>query len=103
MLPTKRKVMKVILNVLTNFGGMTLKPGDTADMPPDIAQRWITRGLAHLPKEEIKPIDNIPEEVVFRESKILETESEFEPLPEATEENKSKLKTNKPKKKKITK
>jgi hypothetical protein len=95
--------MKVIMNVATNFGGTSFKPGDITDVSSDIGQRWITRGLAHLPKEEIKPIDNIPEEVVSRESKILETESEFEPLPEVTEENKSKLKTNKPKKKKITK
>jgi predicted double-glycine peptidase len=85
--------MNVILNVVTNFGGKSLKPGNEINVPLNVAQRWITRGIAHPVKEEVKPIEKViekpeenkkvfdnefyglnqekePEEVIFREPEI---------------------------------
>lgn len=39
--------MKVILNTTTNFEGAALKQGDIIDVPLNIAERWINRGIAH--------------------------------------------------------
>ena len=47
--------MKVQLNTITNYGGQALKPNDIADVPLNVAQRWITKGIAHPVKEEVKP------------------------------------------------
>lgn len=135
--------MKVILNTTTNYEGRTFKLGDEADLPLNIAQRWINKGIAHLParskdvvkppvkevilpeipfsdfvpnKEEQKIIDEYSEKqgwpikeektdesIIFREPEISETETEFEPLPEVTEENIDELKTYKPKRKRSKK
>jgi len=43
--------MKVVLNVITNFEGESLKPGDIKDVPLKIYQRWINRGIAHKYEE----------------------------------------------------
>ena len=43
--------MKVILNVNTNFEGVSLSQGTEIDVELKVAERWITRGLAHLPVE----------------------------------------------------
>jgi len=48
--------MKVKLNTLTNYEGCTFKPGDEVDLPLNIAQRWINKGIAHAVKEEVKPV-----------------------------------------------
>jgi len=96
--------MKIILNTATSYEGKPLKIGDMADLPLNIAQRWINKGIAHLPErvEEIKPVEikvEEPEEVIFREPEIgKEVDIEFEPLPEVIEEEiKPKRKTKKKK------
>lgn len=43
--------MLVQMLVTTGFDGKTRNQGSTTDVPPEVAQRWITRGLA-LPVEE---------------------------------------------------
>jgi len=87
--------MKVQLNCITNYGGASLKPGDVIDIPLNVSQRWINRGIAH----ECKEVVVIPETVKkIVEAKIIETKQEFEPLPEVTEENKNEIKTYTPKK-----
>ena len=85
--------MKIQLNTITNYSGHSLKIGDIIDVDLRIAQRWITRGIAHPVKEEVKPIEKViekpeenkkvfdnefyglnqekePEEVIFREPEI---------------------------------
>ena len=120
--------MKVILNTITNYQDAVLKQGDTIDVELRVADRWIKLGLAHLPEvkpvipfgdfvpseKEQKIIEDysekagwpiketkadVPEEVVFREPEIIESDLEFEKLPEVTEENKDEIKTYIPKKK----
>ena len=112
--------MKVVLNRVTSYEGRPLKIGDIADIPLNISQRWINKGIAHVPERvsEIKPVEvkepevieetevikETEESIIFREpeeieSEIVETESDFEPLPEVTEENIDELKTYKPKRK----
>jgi hypothetical protein len=75
--------MKVILNVTTSFEGKSLKPNDITDIPLNVAQRWISKGIAHPVKEEIKPAvvvkevkpkvkkeKKIKEAIIFREPEI---------------------------------
>jgi hypothetical protein len=120
--------LKVILNKLTNYQGKVLNIGDTADVELRVADRWIKLGLAHLPAQggivpnnfvgALPTIDEglilnskqqealikftekivLPEETIFREPEIIESDLEFEKLPEVTEENKDEIKTYKPKK-----
>jgi len=47
--------MKVQLNVITSFNGVSLKPGNEIDVPLNVAQRWFSRGIAHPVKAEPKP------------------------------------------------
>jgi len=54
--------MKVVLNVITNFEGESLKPGDIKDVPLKVYQRWINRGIAHKYEEftaELKTAEGI--------------------------------------------
>lgn len=114
--------MKVILNSLTSFEGKSLKVGAEADIPLNIAMRWINKGLAHPVekgavrevKEEVnKVFDNEfygldkeeepDESIIFRESETVENDTDFEPLPEVTKENKDEIKTYKPKRKRAKK
>lgn len=44
--------MKVILNVITNFEGKSLKSGDGIDVSRKVAERWINRGIAHYPEKQ---------------------------------------------------
>jgi hypothetical protein len=53
--------MKVILNVSTSFEGKPLKTNDEIDIPLNVAQRWITKGLAHPVIEEVKPVEKVIE------------------------------------------
>jgi len=46
--------MKVVLNVVTNFEGTSLKPGDEIGVSQKVAERWINRGIAHYPIKEQK-------------------------------------------------
>lgn len=87
--------MKVKLNVLTNYERQTLNAGDEVDIPLNVAQRWINKGIAHVPKEEVKPVEK---KVIKAESKIGNTilSPLHEILPEIKEENIDKLKTSKP-------
>lgn len=48
--------MKLILNVTTSYEGKPLKPGNEIDIPLNVAERWINKGIAHPVKEEVKPI-----------------------------------------------
>ena len=41
---------KVILNVLTNYKGINLKPGDFVNIDERTCTRWINKGIAHLEK-----------------------------------------------------
>jgi len=55
--------MEVILNVITNFEGTSLKPGDEIDVPRKIAERWINRGIAHYPIKDKKKIEEFTAEL----------------------------------------
>jgi hypothetical protein len=58
--------MKVILNVKTSFNRVPLKPSDEIDVPLNVGQRWISRGIAH-PAVQIKE----PKEVKRTEVKSV--------------------------------
>ena len=60
--------MKVQLNTITNYEGKPLKSGDEIDIPLNIAQRWINKGIAHIP-EEIPFSDFVPSK---KEEKIID-------------------------------
>lgn len=48
---------QVILNRLTNYKGITLKPHDIISVDERTAQRWANRGLAHYPQGfELAPV-----------------------------------------------
>ena len=59
--------MKVVLNTITNYGGASLKPGNVVDIPLNVAQRWINKGIAHEHKEVVV----IPKSTL----KIIETKT----------------------------
>ena len=101
--------MKVVLNRVTSYEGRPLKIGDIADIPLNISQRWINKGIAHVPERvsEIKPvevkepevIEETEESIIFREPEEIEPAyylSEDEPT-EVKEEIKPKRKTKKKK------
>jgi len=78
--------MKVKLNVTTNYEGCTFKLGDVIDIPLNVAQRWINKGIAHVVKEEVKPVGIVEKPVV---KKVIEAIKEkvteidlVEPIPE---------------------
>jgi len=67
--------MKVVLNTITNYGGASLKPGDIIDIPLNVSQRWINRGIAH----ECKEVAVIPETVKkIVEEKTISKSADFE-------------------------
>ena len=66
--------MKVKLNTLTNYEGCTFKLGDEIDIPLNVAERWINKGLAHPAKEEIKPV------IVKAKEEVTEVDV-IEPIP----------------------
>ena len=80
--------MKVVLNRVTSYEGRPLKIGELADIPLNIAQRWINKGIAHVPERisEIKPvevkesevIEKTEESIIFREPEEVEEAKEFE-------------------------
>jgi hypothetical protein len=103
--------MKVRLNVTTSYEGRSLKLGDEVDIPLNIAQRWINNGIAHVVKEEVRPVEkpiikpvieatepsNIYKPFVEKTiEKILSPQHEI--LPTITRKNIKKLKTSNPKK-----
>jgi hypothetical protein len=60
--------MKVQLNVTTNFNGASLRPGNEIDVPLNVAQRWITKGIAHPAK--VEPIEPVKEVKVKKSVKV---------------------------------
>ncbi len=101
--------MKVKLNTTTSYEGKSLQSGDEVDISLNIAQRWINKGIAHIAKEEAKPITKSEVKEIKTDEPIIFTiqngviKDGFvtdEILPEITEENIGKLKTSKQKKKK---
>jgi len=69
--------MKIKLNVTTSYEGKSFKSGDEIDIPLNVAQRWINKGLAHIP-EEIPFSDFIPSK---KEQKIIDKYSEKQGWP----------------------
>lgn len=65
--------MKVKLNTATSYNGQSLKLGDEIDIPLNVAERWINRGIAHIVKDIVK--DVIKEEVKPEAKKIVKTTS----------------------------
>lgn len=51
--------MKVGLNTITNYEKRSLKLGDEIDIPLNVAQRWINKGIAHPVKEEVGPVEKV--------------------------------------------
>ena len=88
--------------------------GQIVDESLNKAQRWINKGIAHVVKEEVKPVGIVEKPVVKKvveaiKEKVTEIDlieptpewfTSFEKLPEVTKENVSKPKTSKSKKKK---
>ena len=65
--------MKVQLNVTTNFNGASLRPGNEIDVPLNVAQRWITKGIAH-PVKIIKPVEVKkvkPKSIKIKKAKVI--------------------------------
>jgi hypothetical protein len=62
--------MKVQLNVVTNFNGASLRPGNEIDVPLNVAQRWITKGIAHPAKVKVEPIEPVKEVKVKKSVKV---------------------------------
>ena len=78
--------MKIKLNTTTNYEGCTFKIGDEIDLPLNVAQRWINKGIAHIPAE-IPFNDFVPSK---KEQKIIDEYSEKQGWPikeEKTEES----------------
>ena len=76
--------MKVILNTTTNYKGCTLKLGDEIDIPLNVAQRWINRGIAHDVKGGVRPVVIVKKpvvEIVKKLPKVIEIDL-IEPIPE---------------------
>ena len=85
--------MKVKLNVTTNYEGCTFKLGNEIDIPLNVAQRWINKGIAHVVKEEVKPIEpdilkRITDEAGRWNTKAIEDE-----LKKLEEKSKPEIKT----------
>jgi len=73
--------MKVVLNCITNYGGANLKPGNVVDIPLNVAQRWINRGIAH----EYKEVIVIPKSTL----KIIETKTKTKRVKKSKKNDKS--------------
>ena len=96
--------MKVKLNVTTNYNRQSLKLGDEIDIPLNVAQRWINKGIAHVVKEEVKPAVIVVKPVVkpvvkvvipIVKEKVTEVDV-IEPIPERFTSFEDKPKTSKP-------
>jgi len=73
--------MKVVLNTITNYGGASLKPGNVVDIPLNVAQRWINKGIAHEHKEVVV----IPKSTL----KIIETKTKTKRVKKSKKNDKS--------------
>jgi len=73
--------MKVVLNCVTNYGGANLKPGNVVDIPLNVAQRWINKGIAHEHKEVVV----IPKSTL----KIIETKTKTKRVKKSKKNNES--------------
>jgi len=97
--------MKVKLNTKTSYGGQSLKLGDIIDIPLNIAQRWINKGIAHAVKEEVKPVvikvkpvEKPVVEVIKELPKVVEIDL-IQPIPERFVSFEDEPKVSKPKRK----
>lgn len=62
--------MKVVLNTTTSFEGAGLKQGDIVDVPLNIAERWINRGIAHeAPQVKVELSNKVKELIKQSETK----------------------------------
>jgi len=97
--------MEVILNVITNFEGTSLKPGDEIDVPRKVVERWINRGIAHYPIKDKKKIEEFTAELKTSEGisiPLEEVKVELGKVNELTEsikkpKKRKNVKYNKPK------
>lgn len=68
--------MKVILNVITYFDGVSLKPGDEIDVPLKVYQRWINRGIAHKCEEvKVEKVKELTESIKKPKKRISKKKS----------------------------
>lgn len=65
--------MKIQLNRITNYEGRTLRLGDEIDLPLNVAQRWINKGIAHVPMAQggiVKSIPKLNDDLILNKTQM---------------------------------